>query len=93
MKFMGKELDKLIVTLPFADGTEVDCGVCASFEINNKTYFALKPLAEDGKPDPTKNYMLYRVDEDEEHNPVVAYIESDLEYSIAAGYFSDHFLK
>lgn len=92
MKFMDKELDKIVVTLPLADGTEMDCGVFASFEVQGIDYMALLPLKEDGTLDETKSYMLYRVDEDEEHNPVVIYIEDDLEYAVAARFFSEHFL-
>lgn len=92
MAFMDKELADIVVTLPFADGTEQDCGVFASFQIGEKQYMALLPLTADGKLDHMKSYMLYRVEEDEEKNPVVVYIESDLEYAIAAGYFSDHYL-
>jgi hypothetical protein len=33
------------------------------------------------------------VEEDEEQNPVVMYIESDLEYAIAAQYFSEQLAK
>ena len=27
MEFMGKKLEDIIVTLPFEDGTSMDCGV------------------------------------------------------------------
>jgi len=37
--------------------------------------------------------MLYEVEEDEEHNPIVLYIENDLEYEIAAQYFSRELKK
>ena len=32
--------------------------------------------------------LLYEVEEDEENNPIVMYIEDDIEYAIAAQYFS-----
>ena len=38
--------------------------------------------------DYSQSYMLYEVQEDEEQNPVILYIEDDLEYAIAAQYFS-----
>ena len=44
MEFMGKKLEDIVVTLPFADGTSVDFGVYSYFEVNNKKYFALLPL-------------------------------------------------
>lgn len=92
MEFMGKDLDKVVVTLPMADGTEMDCGVASYFEIDEKKYFALLPLTEDKKLDYTQSYMLYRVEEDEEQNPIVLYIEDDLEYALAAKYFSEKIL-
>ena len=37
--------------------------------------------------------MLYEVEEDEENNPIVMYIEDDAEYAIAAQYFSNQLLE
>ena len=89
MDFMGKKLEEIVVTLPYEDGTSLDCGVFSYFEVNNKKYFALLPLKGEKELDFSKKFMLYEVEEDEEHNPVVMYIEDDLEYSIAAQYFSN----
>ena len=36
MEYMGKKLEDIVVTLPLLDGTEVDCGVCSYFKVNNK---------------------------------------------------------
>lgn len=88
MEFMGKKLEDIVVTLPFADGTSADYGVFSYFEVNNKKYFALLPLKGEKELDYSQSYMLYEVTEDEENNPVVMYIEDDLEYAIAAQYFS-----
>ena len=88
MEFMGKKLENLVVTLPFADGTEIDYGVYSYFEVNNKTYFALLPLKGKKELDFSKSYQLYEVVMDEEGNPVVMYIEDDLEFAIASQYFS-----
>lgn len=88
MDFMGKKLEDIIVTLPFADGTSMECGVYSYFEVNNKQYFALLPLKGEKELDFSKSYMLYEVREDEEHNPIVMYIGDDTEYAIAAEYFS-----
>ena len=93
MDFMGKELEDIIVTLPFEDGTNMECGVYSYFEINNKKYFALLPLKEEKQLDFSQSYMLYEVEEDEEGNPIVLYIENDLEYAIAAQYFSKQLSK
>ena len=93
MDFMGKKLEEIVVTLPFEDGTSMECGVYSYFEVNHKKYFALLPLKGEKELDFSASYMLYEVEEDEENNPIVMYIEDDLEYAIAAQYFSDHFLQ
>ena len=88
MEFMGKKLEDIVVTLPLADGTSMDCGVYSYFEIQNKKYFALLPLKGERELDFSQKYMLYEVEEDEEGNPIIVYIEDDLEYAIAVQYFS-----
>lgn len=89
MEFMGKKLEDIVVTLPFADGTSADFGVYSYFEVNNKKYFALLPLKGEKELDFSQSYMLYEVQEDEEQNPIILYIEDDMEYRIAAQYFSN----
>ena len=93
MDFMDKKLEDIIVTLPYEDGTSVDCGVYSYFEVNNKKYFALLPLKEEKELDYSQSFMLYEVEEDEEKNPIVMYIEDDMEYAIAAQYFSNQLSK
>ena len=93
MEFMGKKLEDIVVTLPFEDGTSLDCGVYSYFEILNKKYFALLPLKGEKEMDFSQSYMLYEVIVDEEENPVVLYIEDDLEYAIASQYFSKQLSK
>lgn len=88
MDFMGKKLEDIVVTLPFEDGTSLECGVHSFFEINNKKYFALLPLKGEKELDFSAKFMLYEVVEDEENNPIVMYIEDDAEYAIAAQYLS-----
>lgn len=88
MDFKGKKLEDIVVTLPFEDGTSMDCGVYSYFEVNNKEYFALLPLKGEKELDFSAKFMLYEVEEDEENNPVVMYIEDDVEYAIAAQYLS-----
>jgi len=88
MEFMGKKIENLVVTLPFEDGSTVDYGVYSYFEVNNKEYFALLPLKDKKELDYSKNYQLYEVVMDAEGNPVVMYIEDDLEFAIASQYFS-----
>ena len=93
MDFMGKNLEDIVVTLPYEDGTSLDCGVYSYFEVNNKKYFALLPLKGKKELDFSGSYMLYEVVEDEEGNPVVLYIENDYEYAVAAQYFSKQLPK
>ena len=93
MEFMGKKLEDIVVTLPYEDGTSMECGVYSYFEVNHKKYFALLPLNEEKQLDFSGSYMLYEVVEDEEHNPIIVYIEDDMEYAIAAQYFSNQLLK
>jgi len=92
MEFMGQKIEKLIVTLPMADGTELECGVFSYFEVNSKKYFALLPRLEDKSLDFSQSYMIYEVDMADEKNPEIKYIESDYEYAIAANYFSANIL-
>ena len=87
-KFKDTKLEDIIVTLPFADGTSVECGVHSYFKVNNKEYFAMLPLKGKKQLDYSQKYMIYEVQEVAEHNPIVLYIENDLEYAIAAQYFS-----
>lgn len=93
MDFMDKKLEDIVVTLPYQDGTSVDCGVYSYFEVNNKKYFVLLPLKDEKQLDFSKSFMLYEVMMDEENNPIIMYIEDDMEYSIAAQYFSNMLSK
>ena len=90
---MGKKLEDIVVELPYEDGTSVECGVFSYFEVNNKKYFALLPLKGEKELDFSKSFMLYEVEEDEEGNPIIIYIEDDTEYAIAAQYFSNQLSK
>ena len=93
MDFMGKKLEDIVVTLPYENGTSVNCGVFSYFEVNQKKYFALLPLKGEKELDFSQSYMLYEVEEDEKHNPIVMYIESDYEYTVAAQYFTNLLAK
>ena len=93
MEFMDKKLEDIVVTLPLADGISMDCGVFSYFEVNGKKYFALLPLKGEKELDYSASFMLYEVEEDEEHNPVVMYIEDDEEYAITAQCFSEQMSK
>ena len=93
MDFRGKKLEDIVVTLPYEDGTSVECGVYSYFEVNNKKYFALLPLKGEKQLDFSHSYMLYEVEEGAENNPIVMYIEDDTEYAIASQYFLNQLPK
>lgn len=93
MEYMGKKLEDIIIVLPFADGTSLECGVYAYFEIDKREYFALLPRKEDKTLDFTQSYMLYRIEKDAKNNPVVEYIADDAEYAVAAKYFADNYMN
>ena len=88
MEFRGKKLEDLVVTLSFQDGTSADYGVHKYFTFKGKEYFAMLPVNEKKELDHSKKCVLYEVQEDAEHNPVVVYIEDDREYEEAAEYYS-----
>lgn len=93
MEYMGKSLKDVIVTLPFADGSSLECGVFAYFQVDAKEYFALLPRTPEGELDTTQRYMIYQVEKDAENNPVVVYIEDDTEYAKAADFFAAKYLN
>lgn len=88
MEFRGKKLEDIIVKLPFADGTTADYGVDKYFKVGGKEYFAMLPLIGKKQLDHTKKCALYEVQEDEDNNPIVLYIEDDAEFERAADYYS-----
>lgn len=88
MDLKDKKLEDLEVTLPLANGTELRCAAVAVFDIGAKSYIALQAMGHNNKPDPTCQPMLYRVEEDAEKNPVVMYIENDLEFALAANEYA-----
>ncbi len=85
---MGKNLEDIIVTLSYADGTVMGGGVYSYFAVNSKKYFALFLLKGEKELDFSHSFMLYEVEEDEENTSIVMYIEDDAEYAIVAQYFS-----
>ncbi len=92
-EFMGQKLEDIIVTLPFADGSSMECGVYAYYQVQGKEYFALLPLKGKKQLDFSHNYMLYEVQKDAENNPIVMNIENDDEFNAAAAYFSMNYTR
>lgn len=88
MDIKKQEVKDLFVTLNTEDGSTIECKVMASFEVGANTYAALLPMDENGNVNMLGQIMLYRLEEDETHNPIVVYIENDVEYNLAATEFS-----
>ena len=77
------------VTLTLEDDSEVVCAVLNIFSApNDREYFALLPLDEDGKNQDGEVY-LYRYSETENGQPMLANIEEDEEYETAAEAFNE----
>ena len=55
MKFRGKNLEDLVVTLSFQDGSSADYGVHKYFTFKEKEYFAMLPVNEKKELDHSKN--------------------------------------
>ncbi len=89
MEIKKQEVKDLFVTLDMADGSTVECKVMASFDVDSNTYAALLPMDENHNVNLQAPIMLYRMEEDEEHNPIVVYIEDDQEYNAAANRLSE----
>lgn len=88
MEIKKQEVKDLFVTLNMDDGSTVECKVMASFDVGANTYAALLPMDENGNVNMLGQIMLYRMEEDETHNPIVVYIEDDAEYERAATEFA-----
>lgn len=79
------ELERNEIILELSDGSSLVCDVLAIFEANQQEYIVLFPKKEvqDGE------VLIYRYSESEEGDPVLADIESDEEFEIAAEAFDE----
>ena len=77
-----------IVTLTDEDGTESEFEVIETFEFEGKTYYALLPVEdEEGE------YVLLRLEQDENGEDNHSTIDDDDEFDRVADYFDDEFLN
>lgn len=75
------------VTLTLDDGSEIECGLVATFYAGDKEYIALLPL--EGPEADNGEVFIYRYSEGEDGEPVLDNIESDEEYEIVSDAFDE----
>lgn len=78
--------DPNMITLTLDDDTEVNCAILTVFPVANKEYIALLPLDENGQNTDGEVY-LYAFTRTEDGDPILANIEDDNEYKVAADTF------
>ncbi|MCL2051742.1 MAG: DUF1292 domain-containing protein [Lachnospiraceae bacterium] len=83
--------DDILVSLEMDDGTTVICAIISVLPVLEKDYIALLPLPEDGELDEDSEIWFYRclLDEKQEAEPIIEYIESDDEYDQVADAFEE----
>lgn len=81
-----KNADPNMITLTLDDDTEVNCAILTVFPVAEKEYIALLPLDENGKNSDGEVY-LYAFSRTENGDPMLANIEDDAEYHLAADTF------
>ena len=68
--------DLEIITLTLDDGTEVECGIIGTYEVEDKSYMALLAIEDE-------EILLFNYEEDEEGFEITP-IEDDEEFDLAA---------
>lgn len=74
------------ITLTLDDDTELECAILTVFPVNKQEYIALLPLDENGQNQDGEVY-LYKFSRTENGDPMLANIDSDDEYAMAAEAF------
>ena len=74
------------LTLTDEDGKESEFEVIATFEFEGKTYYALCPLDDD-----SDEYVLLRLEQDENGEDILSTIDDDEEFDRVADYFEDEY--
>lgn len=77
------EMDIIYLTLD--DGTEIECAVLGTFEVDDYEYMALVPVDDE-------QVLLYRLEEDEEGLDLIN-IEDDEEFEIVSEAFHELFVE
>ncbi|MDO4976408.1 MAG: DUF1292 domain-containing protein [Eubacteriales bacterium] len=90
----GDDLQGLIGTtmhLVLDDETETDAIIIAAFALEaypSWSYIALLPLVEEEEDQEETDVLLYRLEVDEEGSPMLALLETEEEYALAAEAFN-----
>ena len=79
------EEDMDVIYLTLDDGTELECNVIGTFEVDDYEYIALVPMDDD-------QVLLYRYEEDEDGFDLIN-IEEDEEFEIASEAFYTLFVE
>ena len=85
--------EEMTVTLDLEDGSSVECAIVTILTVNNQDYIVLLPLDENGENEDGEVWF-YRYSENEndpDEEPVLDYIDDDIEYEAVADAF-DEFL-
>lgn len=84
--------EEMTVTLNLDDGRNVICAVVTIFTVESKDYIALMPLDENGENnDGTVWFYRYEEDlSDSNKEPVLTYIEDDLEFEKVEEAFDEY---
>jgi len=83
-----------IYTLVDEEGNETEFEVLASTDYNGKTYYAMIPVQKDAKKEEKgefEEYVILRVDTDENGENMLVTIDDDDEFDNVADIFDDSF--
>ena len=92
---MADNFDEEIFTLADEDGNEEEYELLGQLEKNGKIYVALSPLAQnkDKKKGEEEEYVILRVELDENNEETLVTIDDDEEFDDIADEFDDEFSK
>lgn len=88
-----KELDEEIslITLTEEDGKEIDFEVIGAKEIDGTAYYAMIPVGAEEDNDGIIEYVLLKLEEDEEGGEVFVTVDDEDEFDKVANFFDDLF--
>ena len=84
--------EEMTVDLELEDGSTVTCAIVTILTVQNKDYFVLLPLDENGENEDGEVwfYRYFEDEKDENAEPELAYIEDDEEYEMVADAFDEY---
>ena len=84
-----EEID--IITLTDEDGKEIDFEVIGDAEIDGVTYFAMTPAGAEANNEGIIEYVLLKLEKDEEGEEVYVTVDDEDEFDKVANFFDDLF--